>query len=95
MVDKRVFYYHLFTNHNTHTTSCRFFCAVPCRLKLESHEFQKKKTLESHAMSHAMSSAFVLVKKANLESVTLTNKVECTSPAMDFHYIIVEKWSEF
>ena len=41
--------------------------------------------LESHAVSHARRSAFVLVKKRNLES--LTNKVECTSAAMDFHYI--------
>ena len=51
--------------------------------------------VESHAVSHAMSSAFVLVKKRNLESLTNKVQVECTSAAMDFHYIIVEKWSEF
>ena len=41
--------------------------------------------LESHAVSHAMSSAFVLVKKRNLESLTNKVQVECTSAAMDFH----------
>ena len=73
--------------------------------------------LESLVVSHAMSSAFVLVKKQNLESLTsflflclkrletgkvykykfhmLCHKVECTSAAMDFHCIIVEKRSEF
>ena len=78
MVGEGVFYHYSFTNHTSlHDKWSLFLCRF------------KGLKLESHAMSHAVSSAFVF------ESVTLTNKVECTSPSMDFHYIIVEKWSEF